>query len=83
MKAWSASALRRYYVDPLTVFLLHKDQGPGAASGPGYYIVPHCDPDCCQTSGEISKAYFGPFATRAGAHEWSQTNLVETGGARR
>jgi hypothetical protein len=74
MKAWSASALDRYYSDPVIMFLRTNDHGGGAAKA-GYYIVPHCDPDCCAAFGGVSTAELGPFSTRVKARQWSRTNL--------
>ena len=68
MKTWSASAVGRYYGDPVIAFLPD-----------GYYIVPHCDPDCCRAFGGVSTADFGPFATRRKARNWSRKNLVMNG----
>jgi hypothetical protein len=79
MRTWAASALDNYYRDPLVVFLPKgaSADGVGTASAAGYFITPHCDPDCCDAFGSVSTVDFGPFATAAKAREWSQTNLIE------
>ena len=68
MKTWSASAIGRYYGDPVITSLPD-----------GYYIVPHCDPDCCHAFGGVSTVDLGPFATRRKARNWSRKNLVMNG----
>jgi hypothetical protein len=79
MRIWSASAIGRYYLDPAIEFLQagsHDAERPTAA---GYYIVPHCGPDCCQAFGGVSTADLGPFSTRIKARKWSRRYLVESG----
>lgn len=80
MKAWSASAIKHYYFDPEVVFLKVTDRDPRTARKAGYYIVPHCDPDCCQAFGGVATGDLGPFSTRLKARRWSCKNLVENGG---
>jgi hypothetical protein len=70
MRAWTGSALNGYYSNPLAVFR------PKGDTKAGYFITPHCDPDCCQAFGGVAAADFGPFATAAEARKWSRTNLV-------
>jgi hypothetical protein len=79
MRIWSASAIDRYYLDPTIEFLQIQDRDALKPSGPGYYIVPHCDPDCCQAFGGVSIIDFGPFPTRVKARKWSRENLVQPG----
>jgi hypothetical protein len=79
MRVWSASAIDRYYLDPTIEFLQTGDGDMRKPSGPGYYIVPHCDPDCCQAFGGVSIIDFGPFPTRVRARKWSRRNLVQSG----
>ena len=43
----------------------------------GYFITPHCDPECCEAFGGVSTVNLGPFDTAAEAREWSQANLGE------
>lgn len=43
----------------------------------GYFIVPHCDPDCCAAFGGISTLTLGPFETRIKAREWSRKHMVD------
>jgi len=80
MKFWSASAVTRYYVDPAIKFLRAGTCGVGKPSGAGYFIVPHCDPDCCKAFGGVSMSDLGPFSTRIKAREWSRTYLTEPPG---
>ena len=75
----SASAIDRYYLDPTIEFLQIRDRDVLKPSGPGYYIAPHCDPDCCQAFGGVSIIDFGPFPTRVTARKWSRENLVQPG----
>ena len=79
MRIWSASAIDRYYLDPTIEFLQIRDRDVLKPFGPGYYIVPHCDPDCCQAFGGVSIIDFGPFPTRVKARKWSRENLVQPG----
>jgi hypothetical protein len=77
MLAWTLSALRRYYRDPPVVFL---SKGANEGVEPfivaaGFYISPHCDPDCCGALG-ISILSMGPFRTAGAAQKWSRDNLV-------
>jgi hypothetical protein len=74
MRAWSASAINRYYTDPVIAFL--RDGRPETDHEAGYYIVPHCEPDCCHAFGGVAKADLGPFNTRSKARRWSRKNLV-------
>jgi hypothetical protein len=80
MRAWTGSALNGYYSDPLVVFLAKGARANGglAVTKAGYFVTPHCDPDCCAAFGGISTADFGPFATAGAARDWSRTHLVET-----
>ena len=75
MKNWSLSAIDRYYFDPTIQFLTAAKRN-GAKLG-GYFIVPHCDPDCCAAFGGISTANLGPFETRIKAREWSRKYMVD------
>ena len=78
MRAWTASAIRNYYLDPEIVFLDagHRKPGRVRLTQAGYYVAPHCDPDCCQTFGGISKSDFGPFLTPDDARAWSVKNMA-------
>jgi hypothetical protein len=78
MRAWTASAMRNYYLDPTIVFLDagHRDSGRVGITQEGYYVAPHCDPDCCQAFGGISKFDFGPFLTADDARTWSVKNMA-------
>lgn len=73
MRSWSASAISRYYADPVIARM--PDGRPGTAPA-RYYIVPHCEPDCCHAFGGIATADLGPFRTRGRARSWSRKNLV-------
>jgi hypothetical protein len=79
MRIWSASAVSRYYVDPAIKFLRAGNR-VGKPTAAGYYIVPHCGPDCCQAFGGLSVADLGPFSTRTKARQWSRTYLTEPAG---
>ena len=77
MRAWTQSALRQYYLDPPVVFL-NKGINDGLETvivTAGFYISPHCDPDCCGMLG-ISILTMGPFRTAGAARKWSRDNLV-------
>jgi len=78
MRAWTASAVRNYYLDPEIVFLDAGNREPGSVrlTQSGYYIAPHCDPDCCQAFGGISQSTFGPFFTPDDARAWSVKNMT-------
>jgi hypothetical protein len=80
MRAWTVSALNGYYSDPLVVFLAKgsRANGVSAVTKSGYFVTPHCDPDCCAAFGGISTTDFGPFATSGAARNWSRRHLVET-----
>ena len=65
----------RYYFDPAIQFLVAAKQKGSKLRG--YFIVPHCDPDCCAAFGGISTANLGPFETRIKAREWSRTYMVD------
>ena len=80
MRIWCASAVSRYYVDPAIKFLRARTRGIGQPTGAGYFIVPHCGPDCCQAFGGVSMIDLGPFSTRIKAREWSRTYLAEPPG---
>jgi hypothetical protein len=80
MKTWTRSAIRSYYLDPVILFL---GIGAGGQGRPpivraGYYVSPHCDPDCCQAMGGVSQLHLGPFPSAAAAREWSARNLAAT-----
>ena len=47
MRAWTASAIRSYYLDPEIVFLDagHREPGGVRLTQSGYYVAPHCDPE--------------------------------------
>jgi hypothetical protein len=78
MKTWTKSAMRNYYLDPAILFVEigRRDDERPASVHPGYYVKPHCDPDCCQAIGNIPKADFGPFSTAIAARKWSARNLA-------
>jgi hypothetical protein len=78
MRAWTASAMHSYYLDPEIVFLDtgHRDSKRGRLTQAGYYVAPHCDPDCCEAFGGISKSDFGPFLTPDDARTWSVKNMT-------
>jgi hypothetical protein len=79
MKTWTTSALNGYYRDPSIAFLDvgYREGGRPSIAIKGYYIVPHCDPDCCAAFGGVSKTDLGPFRTARGARDWSRGNLVD------
>jgi hypothetical protein len=79
MRIWSASAVARYYLDPAIKFLRAGNHGTGKPAAAGYYIVPHCSPDCCRAFGGVSLGDLGPFPTRTKARRWSRTYLTEPG----
>jgi hypothetical protein len=74
MRAWTESAIKGYYADPPIIYL---KAGNRDRAGAGHYIVPHCEPDCCDAFGGVSKIDFGPFNTAAAAREWSRNNLID------
>jgi hypothetical protein len=76
MKIWTASAVIRYYLDPSIDLLKVRERGNGRRITKGYYIVPHCDPGCCQSFGGISRKDLGPFATRLKARDWSRRYMA-------
>ncbi len=79
MKSWTKSAIRNYYLDPVILFLEvepRNDAGRVAIAHAGYYVAPHCDPDCCQAFGGVSKVDLGPFPTADEARRWSAKNLA-------
>ncbi len=77
MKLWTASAISRYYLEPSIVLLRGAQRRGNGRRGPkGYYIVPHCDPGCCQDFGGISTADLGPFQTRVKARIWSRKYMA-------
>jgi hypothetical protein len=81
MKTWTLSAMNGYYRDPPVTYL-SVGQTEGAhlpIVSKGYYIVPHCEPDCCGEYGELTTASLGPFDTRDIAREWSCANLIDRG----
>jgi len=75
MKIWSASAITRYYLDPAIKFRRAENHGTGTPTA-GYYIVPHCSPDCCRAFGGVALGDLGPFPTRTKARRWSRTYLA-------
>lgn len=82
MKSWSLSAMDQYYFDPEIQFLSAiKREGAKreGAKSKGYFIVPHCDPDCCAAFGGIATSKLGPFKTRIKARDWSRNNMVSPG----
>ena len=83
MRIWSASAVSRYYVDPAIKFLRAGTRDIGKSTAAGYFIVPHCSPDCCQAFGGVSTFDLGPFSKRAQARRWSRKYLVDPGGVAR
>ena len=79
MKTWTMSAIRNYYLNPEIVFVDAGHRDPAnVLAREGYYIAPHCDPDCCEFFGGVSRADFGPFLTADNAREWSVKNMVST-----
>lgn len=78
MKTWTKSAMHKYYLDPAILFVEigRHDDGCQIGVHSGYYVKPHCDPDCCQAIGGVSKADFGPFSTAIAARRWSAKNLA-------
>lgn len=66
----------QYYLDPEIQFLAAKREG---AKSKGYFIVPHCDPDCCAAFGGIATSKLGPFKTRIKARDWSRSYMVSPG----
>ena len=76
MQAWSASALRAYYDDPVVELResSHRHGGGATARGAGFYIELHCQPDCCSAVGLPS--HIGPFVTTELAQKWSRKNLA-------
>jgi hypothetical protein len=42
----------------------YRDSAGAAVAISGYYVTPHCDPDCCQAFGGISKIDMGRSARR-------------------
>jgi hypothetical protein len=83
MRIWSASAVGRYYLDPTIEFHQPGNRNNGKLAAAGYYIVPHCGPNCCQAFGGVSTIDLGPFSTRTKARTWSRTYLSEPGAAAR
>jgi hypothetical protein len=79
MRIWSASAIGRYYRDPTIEFLRAGNRDAERPTAAGYYIVPHCGPDCCQAFGGVSTIDLGPFSTRIKARTWSRRYLAESG----
>lgn len=79
MKIWTASAVSRYYLNPAIAFQALRIRGKGVSSARGYYIVPHCDPDCCQDFGGVTTADLGPFLTRIEARNWSRKYMAGNG----
>lgn len=79
MRIWSASAIGRYYLDPTIESLQAGNRDAERPIAAGYYIVPHCGPDCCQAFGGVATADLGPFSTRTKARRWSRRYLVESG----
>ncbi len=78
MKTWTKSAMRNYYLDPAILFVEtgRRDDGRPSAAHSGYYVKPHCDPDCCHAIGRPLKVDFGPFPTAIAARKWSARNLA-------
>jgi hypothetical protein len=79
MKAWTASAILNYYLDPEIVFVEagHRCRpGHRHLTQAGYYVAPHGGPDCCQALGGISRFDFGPFLTPDGARTWLVKNMA-------
>ena len=68
-----------YYRDPEVVFLAKGSTAGGraAVASAGYFIAPHCDPDCCAAFGGVAAADIGPFVSAGAARKWSQTYLAE------
>jgi len=78
MKTWTKSAIRNYYLDPVIQLLGigARNAGGDAIAHAGYYIAPHCDPDCCQIIDGVSRVDLGPFLTAKAARKWSARNLA-------
>ena len=79
MKAWSTSAINSYYLDPEITFIAagHLVSLGRPVAVAGYYVTPHCDPDCCNAFGDISTTDIGPFRSKGEARRWSRDNLSE------
>jgi hypothetical protein len=77
MKIWTASAIRRYYLDPAIQFFRAGDGDIGGPSMRGYYILPHDRPERGDDFAHVALADLGPFATSGEAGKWSRKNLVE------
>ncbi len=79
MKAWTLSAMNGYYRDPAISYFKvgQMTDARVVIVSKGYYIVPHCDPECCE--GEFSTGSMGPFATNALALAWSRSNMIDEG----
>ena len=69
MEAWSPETIRAYYRDPEIAWL---DVGYQCAipaiNEAGYYVMPHCAPECCRPS--------RPFKTADEARAWSAEQLA-------
>ena len=79
MRAWSTSAINSYYLDPVITFLAagHLESRGRPVAIAGWYVTPHCEPDCCEAFGEVSKIDIGPFRSKGEARRWSRDNLAE------
>lgn len=76
MEIWTASAIDSYYRDPAVEFLKSGHGGIRKPHAAGYYIVPHCSPNCSHGFGSHSAIDLGPFSTPIKARNWSRKHLV-------
>jgi hypothetical protein len=79
MRAWSTSAINSYYLDPVITFVAagHLESRGKLVAIAGYYVTPHCEPDCCEAFGDVSRVDIGPFRSASQARRWSRANLAE------
>ena len=69
--------MNEYYSEPPVTFLsvgVNKGINPMIVRA-GFYIRPHCDPDCCAALG-ITILAMGPFLSTGEARKWSRKNLT-------
>jgi hypothetical protein len=76
-KIWTASAIRRYYLDPAIQFFRAGSRGARGSAARGYYIIPHDRPERSDDFAGVAASDLGPFATSGEAGKWSCKNLVE------
>jgi hypothetical protein len=77
MRAWTLSALNEYYSEPPVAFLsVGTNKGVDrVVVAAGFYVTPHCAPDCCAALG-ITILAMGPFLSARDARKWSRANLM-------